>query len=156
MVAPSSPTTLYRYGPMAWVWRVLMLAALAAGAYCTQVAVFQSEPILVAVAAPLVLPALYFGRVVAHRVDRLEDGELLVTTLLFQRRRAARSDVGTPRLREFAQGDVGPIYAPHAWIPVRHRLPIYLDLLAEIPDPAAFGNAFGISTSALPSRRERR
>lgn len=156
MPAPLRRITIYRYGPMAWVWRVPMLAALAAGAVCVLAAVFRFELELVVVAAPLVLPSLFFGRVVAHRVDRLEDGELLVTTLLFQRRRVARPDLGTPRLREFAQGDVGPMYAPHAWIPVRHRLPIYLDLLAEIPDRPAFGNAFGINTSALPSRRERR
>jgi hypothetical protein len=153
MPAPLPRITIYRYGLMAWVWRVPMLAALAGGVFCVLAAVFRFELALVAVAAPLVLPSLYFGWVVAHRVDRLEDGELLVTTLLFQRRRVARSDLGKPRVKLFAQGDIGPMYAPRAWIPVRDRLPIYLDLLAEIPDRSAFGNAFGITKDGQARRR---
>ncbi len=155
MTVPLSRLLLYRYGPIAWVWRALMIPALAAGAYCAVLATIQLEPILVVVAAPLALPALYLGRVVAVRIERLEDGDLLVRTLLFQRRRLARSDLGAPRLRQFAQGDVGQFYAPRAWIPVRDRLPIYLDLLAHIPDRSAFGNAFRIDKARLPSRDAR-
>lgn len=145
--------TIYRYGWIAWVWRVLILAGIAGGAFLVWAGFLFAQPVSYFIAAPLLLPSVFFGFVVATRIDRLDDGVLLVTTLLFKRRRIQRVDLGTPRVHFYAQATASQVYAPRSWIPVRGRWPIYLDLMAEIPDRSAFANTFGIKKADLPRSR---
>jgi hypothetical protein len=144
--------TLYRYGRIAWIWRALILAALVGGSICVYAGVTLEAPVLLPVAAPVILPALFFGFVVATRVEGLADGSLRVHTLLFARRRVDRARLGTTRVHFFAQATVTRVYAPRAWVGVRRGLPIYLDLFAEIPDRRAFANTFRIDRGVLPRR----
>jgi hypothetical protein len=146
-------TVLYRYGWMAWLWRALILAALAAGGVLVIAGMRSAAPHLFLIAAPLALPALFFGHVVATSVVRQGDDALTITNLLFLRRRIARSELGRPRVRPWAQTWYGQMYAPSSWIPVRRALPVYLDLLADIPDRRAFANAFRLQERELPQRR---
>ena len=141
------PVVLYRYGALAWFWRGLIgLALLGSAALAWPVA--QGDFVALAVALPLLLPALFFGFVVATRVER--DGpELRLRTLLGLPRRVRLDQLGVPVRRAMAQATTQRIYAPRLWQPVRRRLPFYLDLLATIPDRRAFEQVFG----ALPSRR---
>ena len=147
---------LYLFGWLGWVWRGLIAAALVGGGFLIGAGVRSAEPYLLLVAAPLVLPALFFGHVVASRVVRIDDGALIVTNLLFLRRRVLCSELGPPRMRPWAQTWYGRMYAPSSWIPVRGRLPIYLDLLANIPDRSALAKAFRLKERDLPRRGEDR
>jgi hypothetical protein len=98
-------------------------------------------------AAVLLVPAIFFGLVFAVRIDHLGEDRLQVVTLLFFSRRVTRSRLGTPRIRTDYEGRAGPIYAPRLWIPVRQSVPIYVDLLGEIPDRKAFRTALGLKAS---------
>jgi hypothetical protein len=140
---------LYRYGWIAWIWRILIFGALG-GAGALIWAGGPAEPTPYLVAAPIVLPALFFGHVVATGIVRLPDGTLVVTNLLFLRRRMVRASLGRPRKRPWAQTLYGRIHAPTVWIPVRGGLPVYLDLLGEIPDRPALANMFRMKQSDLP------
>jgi hypothetical protein len=150
---PAAPRTLYRYGPIAWLWRVLIVGGQAGGWFLVFIGFTSVEFWAYAVAAPLILPGLFFGHVVATQVDILDDGTLTVTTLMGLRRRLMREDLGKPRYYAWAQTEVTQVYAPRAWIPVRGRWPIYLDLMAEIPDRSAFANIFRIKKGDVPRAR---
>jgi hypothetical protein len=146
---------LYRYGRIAWLWRALIFAALAGAGFLIAAGARAGAPSLYLVALPLLLPSLLFGQVVATTVVRREDGGLIVTNLLFLRRRLLRSELGRPRVRPWAQADYGQIYAPSSWIPVRGSLPVYLDLLADIPDRRALAKTFQLNERDLPRPRAR-
>lgn len=145
--------TIYRYGPLAWFWRVLIAVALIIGATSLLFGVRLGEPLMLVVAIVLLAPGLFFGAVVAVRVDRLDDGQVRVWTLLFWRRHAHPKQLVAARLRESYEGRSGPMYAPRLWVRVRGRLPIYLDLLATIPDRRAFAAVFRVPTAKLPGRQ---
>ncbi len=145
-----SPTTIYRYGPAAWLWRALLAAALAGGALLLWLGAREASAALVAIAAILLAPSLFFGFAVAALVRTLGDGRVEVRTLLLVRRRIPRERLGAPRLRERYESEQGPMYAPRLWVPVRGSVPVYLDLLGGIPDRRAFGDAFRVPVKALP------
>jgi hypothetical protein len=127
--------TIYRYGLLAWLWRTLMAGFLIGGVICLVFGTRTGQPALLFMAIVLLAPALFFGAVVAVRVDRLDDGEVRVWTLLFWRRRLSPEQIGPPRQGSSGWGDSGP---PGLWVPVRRGLPIYFDPLADIPDQNAF------------------
>ncbi len=77
----------------------------------------------------------------AIRIDRTAEEEIVVTNLCFVRRRISRSALGCPRLRLIAHGAV-KTRAPRAWIPVQGGLPIYVDPFGTFPDPVAFSVLF--------------
>ena len=138
---------LYRYGALAWFWRGLIALGGLGGGALSVAAVRGAAPELVLIAAPLLVPGLFFGCVVATRVDRVGD-TLCVVTLLGWRRRVRIDHLGVPRRKTFAYGEGARIHAPRLWQPVRGGLPVYLDLLATIPDRRSFERVFG----ALPAR----
>jgi len=135
---------------MAWIWRVMIAAALTGGGGLALLAVQFADPGLLLIALPLVAPALFFGAVLVVQVDRHPDSSLRVQTLVFWRRRLDAARLGAPRVREMAQDDMLSVYAPRVWIPVRGSLPLYLDLLGTIADRRTFSATFGIAASALP------
>lgn len=144
MTEPQGRVVLYRYGPMAWFWRVLIAGALAGGGALVGLA-FTGAWAPLWVGLPLVLPAWFFGVVVATRVV-CDGGHLRVATLLGWPRRVRLDRLGTPKRYRHAYGDTTRFHAPRLWQPVRGKLPIYLDCLAHIPDRRAFEQVFG----ALP------
>lgn len=143
--------TIYRYGIVAWVWRMLIALFLFGGAICLVFGVRHGEPWLLLLALVLLAPALFFGGALAVQVDRLDDGQLLVSTLLFWRRRVRPEQLRPGRLRESYENESGPIYAPRLWVRLRGRLPIYFDLLATIPDRRAFAAVFRVPIGKLPN-----
>ncbi len=138
---PAARIVVYRYGALAWFWRVLLAGAIGGGAVLTAFA-FTAGWWLLAVALPLLLPAWFFGTVVATRVVR--DGELLhVATLLGWPRRVRLDRLRAPTRYRRVYTDTQRIHAPRLWQPVRGTLPIYIDLLGHVPDPRAFEAVFG-------------
>jgi hypothetical protein len=146
--------TMFRYGPVAWFWRLLIGIALVGGTTAVVAAVRQHAPSLLLFALPLLLPALFFGAVVVTRIDALDNGDVAVGTLLFPRRTIQRTRLGVPRVKQRVQSDAGgSMYAPRAWIPVSGALPLYLDLLAEIPDRRVFAEFWRVPIGEMPRRR---
>lgn len=118
-----------------------MLAAfLFGGAIFLVFGARTGEPWLFIIAIVLLAPALFFGAVVAVRVD-LGDDQVRVWTLLFWRRRISRTDIG-PSRESRPGGESG---GAGLWVRVRRGLPIYFDLLATIPDPEAFADTFRLT-----------
>lgn len=136
--------TIYQYGWAAWVWRVLIAFGLTAGGLLVAVAVRDAAVPSLLTALPLLAPSLYFGHVMAVRID-IEGDVLRVWTLSFWRRTIALNRIRTASVRTHAQGYSGPIYAPRAFIPVRGGLAIYVDLLATIPDTRRFHEALRLA-----------
>lgn len=136
--------TIYDYGRAAWVWRALIAVGLAAGLPLVAVAVRDQALAPLLTAMPLLGPSLYFGYVLAVRIDL--DGEVLrIWTLLFWRRTITRDRIRPAFVRSHAQGRSGPIYAPRSFVPVRGGLAIYVDLLATIPDHRRFREALRLA-----------
>lgn len=142
--------TTYRYGAVAWVWRTLILLAIAAGGALAVLAVTRGAPVLLAVAAPLLLPALFLGLVVAVGIEPVHDGDMQVQSLLFTRRTISRAQLGRTTVRQQAQATVDTVYAPRAWVRIRGGLPVYLDLLAHIENRRAFAAWWGIPLRDMP------
>lgn len=141
--AKGDTMTIYRYGGLAWFWRILCLFALAGGGLCLFAAVRFGSWAFVGMAVPLLLPPLALGGVVATRVEL--DGDVVrVHTLALVRRTVHRSALGRPRARRKATALFTQVHAPRVWIPVRGGLPLYLDLLADVPDPQTFRRVFPI------------
>jgi hypothetical protein len=138
-------TVLYAYGPLAWFWRVLMLFGAALGCGAAYAAVAGAGALLWVAAAAMLVPSAFFGFVLATRVEA--HGEWLhVRTLLGMRRRIAVERLGARKVARVAFTDTAELRAPRQWQFVDGALPIHLDLLATIPDRAAFERVFG----ALP------
>jgi hypothetical protein len=149
-VKESAVRTIYRYGPIKWIWRAMIAGGQVGGWLLVVFGIVQVEFWAYLVAAPLILPGVFFGHVVATQVDLLDYGELVVTTLLGGRRRLTREELGRPRLFFYAQTTDSYVYAPRAWIPVRRKWPIYLDLYGEIADRKTFIAMFGIEKRHVP------
>lgn len=141
---------IYRYGPMAHVWRLLAAAGLVCGVAIAAYMLREGTWSGVWVGLPLMLPALVLAPMVAVRVDRLADGAIDVRTLAFWRRRIARGRLGKPRLKVYAQASGGGVDAPRIWVPVRGSLPLHIDLLGDIPDRRAFLSVFDLPPGQLP------
>ena len=142
--------TIYRYGALAWIWRFLIVLFLAAGIGALALAYRAGELWPLWVALPLVAPALFFGTVLAVRIDRVGPRGLRVLTLLFWWRRFEIDELGIPKARiEYHDGELGVVHAPRMWVSVRRRLPIYVDLLGEIPSRSAFALTFAARNSAM-------
>lgn len=141
---------IYRYGPLAWFWRALVCAALVASTGLLYFAVSLADVSLALVALPLAGPALVIPWMVAVRVERTGEEEIVVTNLLGFRRRLTRDALGAARIRRVAHGAVPTVQGPRAWVPVRSGLPLFLDLYGTVADPGAFRFFFGISR--LPRR----
>ena len=141
--------TIYRYGPLAWVWRLFLLGFIA-GALGL---LWAAGPTLVVltIAAVLLAPSLFFGAIVVTSVDRHDDGRLRVWTLLWLRQ-VYPSQIGTAKVRKTYQTESSQLYAPRLWVRVHGRLPLYFDLLARIPDRRLFATTFRIPVAALPGR----
>jgi hypothetical protein len=148
-------TVIYRYGPIAWVWRVLIAFAFASGALLLFLGVRFGGWSLPLIALPLVAPAAFFGFALAVRIDRVGDTHLRVQNLLFWPRRIAVDVLGSPKVRRVYHGRHGPMRAPAAWIPVRGRLPVYVDLLGDIADRQAFIDVLHVPKDVLPQPRAR-
>lgn len=145
-------STLYRYGPLQWLWRTIIAAALLAGSVMIWHGVRLGEPYLLVIAATLIAPSLFFGAVVAVRIDDNRDGTIDIHTLFPSRRRVARTSIGKPRLREHYQGEVQRIYAPALWVRDGTWLPIYIDLFGRIVDRRKFAAVFHVRETTLPRR----
>jgi hypothetical protein len=145
--------TVYRYGALAWVWRAIIAGALVAGGACAYFAVSKAALVLAVIGAVLVAPALFFGHVVATHIAQTEEGTMVVRSLLFTRRTITRDRLRPARVRQYAQGTVAQVYAPRAWIPVRGGFPVYVDLLADFPDPRSFASWWGVPAREIPRRR---
>lgn len=137
-------TPLYRYGAAAWVWRVLIAFGIGAGILLAVLGARLGSWSIALIGVPLLVPALFFGAVVVVRVDPIDPGSLSVRTLLFWRRTLRLGDLGRARLRTRVESDFASLHAPRIWVPVARGLPLYLDLLAEIPDPREFQRVFGV------------
>lgn len=135
--------TLYLYGWICWIWRFAILIALGGGGFFVVLGIMQESWMILFIGFPLVLPALFFGAVVAIRVTLGNDNVLQIDTLLFWKRYVPRSRLGSPKYRSHAYLESGPIYSPRLWIPVKAGFPIYFDLLGTIPDPKKFREVFG-------------
>lgn len=146
--------TIYRYGPLAWFWRAVGGLGAAGGGLLLALSLRFGEWAFAAMAAPLLLPALALGWMVATRIDLVDADRLRVRTLGFATRTIARSALGRPHLRLTAGGTFEQIPAPRIWVPVRRGLPIYLDLLAEIPDLDAFERVVPLSPAVRRAIRE--
>lgn len=142
---------LYRYGPVAWVWRALGALALGGGALLGVAALRLGEWWLVALALPLVVPVLVLFPMVAVRIE-LRDAVLDVATLACVRRRVPRDRIAGHSYRETAAGELTDLYAPRVWVRVRGGLPIHVDLMGRVPDPAALAAALGLPRKLVPRR----
>ncbi len=145
----SSRRVIYRCGPVAWLWRVFCIVGIMGGLLMAVPVVRGEDPRLLAIGAPLFLPALFFGLVMGARIECTDDGALWVTSLLFVTRSLVRSDLRRPWVRLYAYTRFNRVYAPRAWIPVRGGLPIYLDLRGEILDRRVLANVFGLPARIL-------
>lgn len=111
-------------------------------------------PVFFLIAIILAAPSLFFGIAVATRIDQTEKGPLRVWTLLFWQRRLASDQLGKTRLRKQYHSETGSIYAPALWVRVPKGLPIYLDLLATIPDRRAFAQTFHVPLREVPGQAQ--
>ncbi len=136
--------TIYRYGVLAWFWRGLIAVALVAGTGLIALAVRFGDLWFAAMAAPLLAPAVLLGFMVATRIDRVGD-RLRVRTLAFIPRTVDAARLGRPRLRLMATATLVQVSAPRVWVPIQRSLPIYVDLLADIPDLGAFHEVIPLS-----------
>ncbi len=143
--------TLYKYGVLAWLWRLFIGAGvvLAVGFLTAFVASWNLWPLVGALA--LAAPTIFFGTVLVVRADRINDDTLRVETLLFFRRRIAVGRLGAPSVRRKYQDEAGEFNAPRVWVPVKGALPLYFDLLGQIPERQAFLKTIGLSAAQLRS-----
>ncbi len=138
-------STLYRYGALAWVWRSLGALAVAGFLGLTVLAFKTGTLWPLAVGLPLLLPVVVLFPMVATEITLdPERARLCVRTLAGMSRSIARERIAGHRFRTAATTDSGSVYAPRVWISVRSGLPIYVDLLATIPDRRAFAAALGL------------
>lgn len=144
---------LYYYGPAAWFWRALMLLFAGLAAVFLVAGVLALEPLALLGAAALFGPVVFFGTVVVVRAHRLDDGSLDIETLLFVHRRITSSRIGVPRVRVNYENLPSNLRAPRVWVPVKGALPIYFDLLGNIPDRQAFLAAVNLRADEVSRAR---
>ncbi|MGI8889741.1 MAG: hypothetical protein ACR2G0_03025 [Chthoniobacterales bacterium] len=148
------PQTIFRYGPSAWLWRMLLAGALLGAAAMLGLGIHLGAPVFFLIALILAAPSLFFGGAVATRIDQTEKDQLRVWTLLFWQRRLTSDQLGRTRLRQQYHDETGSIYAPALWVRVPRGLPIYLDLLATIPDRGAFARTFHLPLREVPGQAQ--
>lgn len=136
--------TIYSYGWMAWVWRVFASVGIAAAALFAALAILHAYWWGAAIAAIFGLPSTLLPWVLAVRIDWPDKDRIVVTNLFWVRRRIPCAKLGRVRVKMTAQAALGHVAAPRAWVAVKRRLPIYLDLWAPHIDRAAFGKVFGL------------
>jgi len=143
---------IYKYGTLAWVWRgfIAMGVILAAIFLAASVASWSLWPFVGAVA--LAAPSLFFGLVVVVRADLIDGQTVLIRTLVFYPRRIALDRLGPSRIRRTYVSDSVEFDAPRVWVPVKGGLPLYFDLLGQIPDRQAFLKAIGQTGTKWPRR----
>jgi len=141
--------TLYDYGPMAWLWRCMILLFGALASLFLVGGLSPLNPLVMGGAIALLAPAVFFGTVLVVRADRGDGGGLEIQTLLFWRRRIARDRLGAPRVRIKYRTEHTDLSAPRVWVPVKGGWPLYFDLLGRIPDRPAFLAAIKLSASAV-------
>jgi hypothetical protein len=150
--------TLYRADRMllTWVWRWLILGGLIIGAVSVTMALTSAPTswrrLLIGVGCAAIPLAL--GHLVATRIDRRPDGRLKVWTLSLSWRTIDPARVGRVRYRVARVGRYGQMSdAPHLWVELRGGPPLYLDLLADIPDRRALRALFPYDDGAAPTSR---
>lgn len=141
--------TIYRYGAIAWFWRFLALVGIGGAVVLVLLAFGPGGRLLLAGALPLAVPSVFLPWVLAVQIDMVGEDEILVHNLWFAKRRIRRSALGRPRVKRTAQGTLLHIHAPRAWIPVAGGWPIYVDLLADIPDFTALRAVLNLPKNAL-------
>ena len=144
-------TVLYRYGFMAWFWRLLILLGVGGGGLALWFGLRAGHIALIAMGLVLLTPSLFFGLVVAVRIDLPVPDTVRVVTLLFWRRHLVRDSLHAPRVREWYHAEYGRMYAPRVWVRVPNSLPVYIDLLGSIPDRRTFLSIFHLPGSAVPN-----
>lgn len=146
--------SIYRYGAIAWIWRILLAGALCGAAGLLGLGIHFGTPIFFLLALILAGPSLFFGGAVATQIDLTDDGRLRVETLIFWRRHLTSEQIGRTRLRKRYETETGSIYAPAVWVRVRGGWPIYLDLLGHIPDRSALAKTFRVPLREIPGRNQ--
>jgi hypothetical protein len=144
---------LYRYGPLAWVWRALIAFGFGLGTMASLGAVLMLNPLLLVAAVALIGPALFFGLVLVVNAERLEDGSLLVSTLLFVRRTIRPDRLGRPTVRVLYRTLYADLSAPRVWVPVRGGLPLYFDLLGTLPNRQKLLSTLGLRADEITRAR---
>lgn len=139
-----TPVTIYRYGALSWVWRLFIAAALLSGGSSLLGGAMLGAITLVLFGIVLLAPAIYFGTVVAVRIDDVGDEFVQVETLLFCRRRLAVAQFGRPRVRTTYEDEAATYNAPRVWMPVRGQWAVYIDMLGEVPDRERLCRILGI------------
>jgi hypothetical protein len=145
------PRLLYRYGPVAWVWRALGGLALAAGVLLAALALRHGEWALAAIALPLVVPVLVLFTMVVVHIE-LRNDALEVATLALWQRTVPLDHIGAHRYRETAAGEFTDLHAPRVWVRVRGSLPLHVDLMGTVLDRAALAEALRIPPKLVPRR----
>lgn len=140
---------MYRYGPLAWVWRGCIAFGLALGGLAAIGTVLTLNPLLLVAALALLGPACFFGVVLVVRVEGEPDGTLRIDTLMFVRRRISAGRVGRPTVRVKYRTLYADLTAPRVWVPVKGGLPLYVDLLGDIRDREAFFAAIHLRADEL-------
>ena len=135
---------IYRYGPVAWVWRVMAGAGLFAAGALLWLAWRGASLAPLFMAIPLALPGLVLAPMVAVKIRLLEDGRVEIHTLAFWRRRLDPSRLGKVHHKTHAQAYVQRVSAPRIWVSVRGGLPIHVDLCGTIPQRETFRRLFDI------------
>lgn len=146
-----APVTIYQYGPIAWIWRILLGFIMFGALGSLVMGAIAGSAVLLIGGGVLLAPSIFLGTVVAVAIVHVDDEFLDVTTLLFRRRLVRRSLLGMPRLRTRYEDESATLYAPRIWVPVRGQWPVYIDLLGEIPDRSRFSTVFGVHH--LPNAR---
>lgn len=136
--------TVYRYGWVAWVWRALMLLGVGFGLAFVSLGQLDASLRWFGTVFGLGFAAfpLALGQMVATRVDRLDQRRIRVWTLNLTWRTIELGRLGGARYRSYVQSNAGSLRAPRIWVGVRGGPPIFLDLLADIPDLDAFRALF--------------
>ena len=132
--------TLYRYGLLGGLWRLLAVFGFLGGGLMLWFTSMTGSLWYVVASAALAGPSLFFPLVLADRIE-LDGDTLVVRNLFYVTRRIGRDEFEQPRIKRSAQSLGQMVPAPRAWLRVRGRLPVYLDLWADIPDPQRFKKA---------------
>lgn len=145
-------TTIYRYGWMAWFWRLLIVPMAAGGLLSLWAGVKLDDPWLLVGAVALLGPSYFFGTALAVRIDRIDGSRIRVHTLLFWRRYFDRSAFGVARYRRRHRAENPGRYAPRLWQPIRGHIPIYIDLFGEIPNVEVFRLFFRVPPGVIKAQ----
>lgn len=145
--------TLYRYGWLAWVWRVLIAIGLGLGAVSFAAGILMQSGLMAVAAFALIGPAAFFGVVVVVRADRHDDGTLEIWTLLFWRRRIHPTRLRQPTVHIIYRTIYTNLHAPRVWVQVIGGPPLYFDLLGQIVNRPALLSAIRLRADTIRRAR---